>query len=111
MAFPTSPVNGQTATLNNITYTYVSSTNAWVRNVGNISGVTSLTVSGLANVGNLTTTSGVFWANGSAYSSGGGTTGNLVGQTSGNIFLTGNVLPTSNIARCLAYQVASRSAP
>lgn len=32
MAFPSSPTNGQVATINNITYTYTSATNSWQRN-------------------------------------------------------------------------------
>jgi hypothetical protein len=31
LSFPTSPTNGQTVVLNNITYSYSSSINAWVR--------------------------------------------------------------------------------
>lgn len=31
MAFPTTPTNGQTATVNGITYTYSSATNSWTR--------------------------------------------------------------------------------
>jgi hypothetical protein len=34
MSFPVSPVNGQLATVNNITYTYSTSSNAWRRNTG-----------------------------------------------------------------------------
>ena len=32
MAFPSSPTNGQLATVNNITYTYTSANNSWQRN-------------------------------------------------------------------------------
>jgi len=32
MAFPTSPTNGQTATINGIQYTYSSATNSWTLN-------------------------------------------------------------------------------
>ena len=31
MAFPSSPINGQTATVDGITYTYASATNSWKR--------------------------------------------------------------------------------
>jgi len=66
MAFPTSPTDGQTAIINNVYYSYVSATNTWTRLVGVIPTLSNLTVSGAATVGNLTTTSGVFWANGTS---------------------------------------------
>jgi hypothetical protein len=34
MAFPASPTNGQTAVVNNVTYTYNSTSNSWRRTVG-----------------------------------------------------------------------------
>ena len=38
MSFPTSPTNGQIATLSNgITYSYTSSTNYWARLAGGVS--------------------------------------------------------------------------
>ena len=37
MAFPISPTNGQQATVNGITYVYVSAKNAWNRQTGSIS--------------------------------------------------------------------------
>lgn len=67
MAFPTSPVNGQTATVNGILYTYASATNSWkktVTTVGNLTitntvGAGVLTVTGNATTGNITTTGNV----------------------------------------------------
>lgn len=47
MSFPTSPVNGQQATVNGITYVYVSAKNAWNRQTGSFSVVGEIT---LANV-------------------------------------------------------------
>ena len=41
MSLPLSPTNGQTTTLNNITYVYSTSTNAWTRSTATTS-VTSL---------------------------------------------------------------------
>ena len=34
MAFPTSPSNGQVAVVNNVYYTYNSTTNSWLRTIG-----------------------------------------------------------------------------
>ena len=73
MAFPTSPINNQTTTVNGITYVYRSATNSWARVTAN-----SLTLSGNLTAGNVLgnkiyTTQGLFWSgNGAAYSTGGG---------------------------------------
>jgi len=61
MAFPTSPTNGQTTTVNGITYAYNSTNNAWKRQT-----LTDITVSG-----NLIASSGI--------------------TTNGNIIVGGNV--------------------
>lgn len=68
MAFPTSPVNNQTAVVNGITYAYSSANNAWTRVTA-----TDLTLAGNLIAGaNIITTNGIFWAaNGLAYSSAG----------------------------------------
>lgn len=47
MSFPTSPINGQQATVNGITYVYVSAKNAWNRQTGSFSVIGEIT---LANV-------------------------------------------------------------
>lgn len=47
MAFPTSPINGQQATVNGITYVYISAKNAWNRTTGSFSVIGDIT---LANV-------------------------------------------------------------
>jgi len=66
--FPTSPSNGSTVTVNGIIYTYDSTKTAWKRVLTPIS---TIDVSGNINVGNVVgnvyTTSGVFWANGLAF--------------------------------------------
>jgi len=48
MAFPTSPTNGQIATVNGISYTYSSTTNSWTRNTsaGSIFNITTDTFTG-----------------------------------------------------------------
>jgi len=97
MAFLSSPSNGQVITVNGISYTYNGTNNAWYRtgpttanvvttvtaNVTSNTASTSttsgaLTVGGGVGVagniyvgGQLVTTGGVFWANGTAFSSGG----------------------------------------
>ena len=50
MAFPSSPVNGQLATVNNIAYQYNSAYNAWYRQ-SNVGSIGTFSVSSL-NVGN-----------------------------------------------------------
>lgn len=47
MAFPTTPINGQQATVNGITYVYVSAKNAWNKQTGSFSVIGDVT---LANV-------------------------------------------------------------
>lgn len=47
MSFPTSPINGQQATVNGITYVYISAKNAWNRTTGSFSVIGDIT---LANV-------------------------------------------------------------
>jgi hypothetical protein len=62
MAFPSSPVNGQTAVVNNITYTYNSSTNSWRKTVSalsNLAVTNTLTVSNLSIGGNIITTANI----------------------------------------------------
>ena len=49
MAFPTTPTNGQQATVGGITYQYNSSKNAWIRIAGTLANVGSLTLSGPIN--------------------------------------------------------------
>ena len=55
MAFPSSPTNGQTATVNSISYVYNSTTNAWTRT---FSSSPNLYIVGNVNAGNVTANSG-----------------------------------------------------
>jgi hypothetical protein len=98
MTFPTSPTNGQTATVNNINYTYDSTTRSWTRQL-----ITNVSVSG-----NITTTANViasrfFTTTGiitSTTTSTSASTGALVvsgGAGFGaNIFTAGWLIPTAN---------------
>jgi hypothetical protein len=92
MSFPTSPTNGQTTTLNGITYIYNVANNAWKRQA-----LTSLTI------GNITANTGLItnFSTGNAVITGGyinnaaniTTTGNL---TTANVSLTGNITFADN---------------
>jgi len=94
MAFPTAPVNGQTATVNGILYTYASATNSWkktVTTVGNLTitntvGAGVLTVTGNATTGNITT--GIVTAGGNVRAANVTTTGNVAASY---VIATGNV--------------------
>lgn len=81
MAFPSSPVNGQQATVNNTIYQYSTAKSAWVRVNPSIS---SLVVTGNANVGNIIS-SGFFWSNGNPFTS------SNYGDTNVAAYLTGNI--------------------
>jgi hypothetical protein len=63
MSFPSSPVNGQSAIVNGISYSYSSAFGTWTR------GTTTTALSGNVTVGNIQA-SGYFWANGLIYSPG-----------------------------------------
>jgi hypothetical protein len=78
MAFPVSPVDGQTATVNNIVYVYSSSSNTWTR-----------TSTGFVNLG----ASGNISAIGNIY--GNNIIGNIVGNINANtaVTVTGNAQP------------------
>lgn len=68
MAFPVSPLDGESTQVNGITYLYSSATNSWTRA---ISPVGNLTVTGNIFGDQVYTTTGLFWAgNGVAFSSG-----------------------------------------
>jgi len=121
MAFPVSPTNGQTATVNNIAYTYDSAKNAWTRQVitniglsGNIV-TTSTTISTSTNTGALVIAGGAgingrlnvggnIVAN-SGVNSTSSTTGALVANgglgISGNVFTAGWIVPTANLTQNL----------
>jgi len=76
MAFPTTPTNGQIATVNGITFSYASATNSWTRVSSALTNIANIVIASNANVGNLNATSTVT-----------GSTGNF----SGNVFATGIV--------------------
>ena len=58
MAFPVSPTNGQTATVNGITYVYSSTYGSWTRTSSSLSSLPSLYIVGNVNAGNVTANSG-----------------------------------------------------
>jgi hypothetical protein len=121
MAFPSSPTNGQTATVNNIAYTYDSTKNAWTRQVitnislsGNIvttSTTTStstatgaLVIPGGAGINGRLNVGGNIVAN-SGVNSTSSTTGALVANgglgVSGNVYTAGWIVPTANLTQNL----------
>jgi hypothetical protein len=75
MAFPTTPTDGQTATVNNIVYVYSSATNTWTR-----------TATGFVNLG----ASGNISAIGNIYG------GNIIGSIVGNVVAVTAATVTSN---------------
>ena len=57
MAFPVSPTNGQTATVNGISYIYASATNSWKKvtsSLGNLTVTNTLTVNNISVTANVT---------------------------------------------------------
>ena len=59
MAFPTTPTNGQIATVNGITFSYASATNSWTRVSSALYNIANIVVTSNANVGNLNATNNV----------------------------------------------------
>ena len=57
MSFPTSPVNGQQATVGNIVYVYSSSASSWTRVQ---TGFTSLSITGNVVAGNVIANGNVY---------------------------------------------------
>jgi len=86
MAFPTSPVNEQQATVNGIAYTYSSTDSAWYR-LG--TSLTTLTVNITSNTNSTSTTTGALKVAGGV-----GIVGNI--NIGGTTYVTGDILPTSN---------------
>ena len=83
MAFPTSPTNGQTTTVNGIKYVYASATNSWKKVISSLG---NLTVTNTLSVTNASVTSNVVAGNvitGIVTSSANITAANIT--TSGNI--------------------------
>jgi len=104
MSFPTSPTNGQTAVINNITYQYSSSSNSWTRLAGQVTSTNTLNVYG--NINATSTTSGALQVIG----------GVGVGQ---NLYVGGMIYGTlanasstaTNIAGGTAGQLVYQTAP
>lgn len=89
MAFPSSPVNGQQATVNNILYTYNSTYGTWTRQATQISNVT------IAGATSLSPTTGALVVTGGAGVVGRLNVGGLVSALSdvyviGNLYVAGN---------------------
>lgn len=78
MAFPVSPTNGSTTTVNGITYTYRASTQSWIRSQTPFG---DFNVSGNLTAANIITTNGLYWSNGAAFVSGGGGGGTLTASS------------------------------
>lgn len=89
-AFPTSPVNGQTANVNGVTYTYSSALTAWTVTSGGGSLTVASAVSATGNItgGNILT-SGLMSATGNIISGANISSGNIL---TGGLSLSGNVL-------------------
>lgn len=66
MAFPSSPTNGQIATVNQILYQYSSTYRTWTRVVGGIGTLTANNVTVVSNI----SASGYYFANGAPFTSG-----------------------------------------
>lgn len=89
MAFPSSPINGQQATVNNILYTYNSTYGTWTRQATQISNVT------IAGATSLSPTTGALVVTGGAGVVGRLNVGGLVSALSdvyviGNLYVAGN---------------------
>jgi len=118
MSFPTSPIAGQTAVFNGITYSYTTSTNTWDRVQSVVTATSQLTVSGTITGGSIRTTStstppsnptvGDIWYNTTndvilRYTSDGVTsvwldiTGPVVGNAVNGTNVTASLIPTNNI--------------
>jgi hypothetical protein len=101
MSFPSSPINGQLATINGITYSYNSATNYWSRVPGGLGPVSSIVVTGTASSTSTTTGAvtiagglgvvgninfgGNLYQNGTLFTGGGSSTGTTTTFTISNI--------------------------
>lgn len=94
MAFPTSPSNGQTATVNGISYIYASATNSWKKvtsTYGNLTVTNTLTVATISATANVTAgnvVTGIVTATGNVRAANLTTTGNV---STSFVIATGNV--------------------
>jgi hypothetical protein len=107
MSLPVSPTNGQTVTLNNITYVYSTSTNAWTRSTATTN-VTSLNLTSPApststSTGALTVVGGIgvggsvfaSTVNGVFHSTNNTVDGNYTLATGTNAFSAGPIVLTT----------------
>ena len=107
MSLPVSPTNGQTVTLNNITYVYSTSTNAWTRSTAttNVTSMalsspapsTSTSTGALIVVGGLGVGGSVFAStvNGVFHSTNNTIVGNYTLATGTNAFSAGPIVLTT----------------
>jgi len=116
MAFPTTPINGQQATVNGITYQYASATNSWARvpgiantivASGNITAANFITAGNVSALGNVTV--GNLISNGSIVSLGNITGTNLV--ATGNAEIIGNLSVDSISASTLSGLLTTNGQP
>ena len=84
MAFPVSPTNGQTATVNGVIYTYSTSIGAWTVTTSNAGDITANTVSTTGAINSGSTISAVGNITGGNLITGGGLATNGITNTGGN---------------------------
>lgn len=110
MSFPSSPLNNQTVTVNNITYIYSSASNAWTRTQSNAPIIISGNLVAANVIASTSSTTGALVVpNGGA-----GIGGNIYAggdiYTSGNVYATNtlyaNGAPVTTTSTVLMYQFA-----
>ena len=84
MAFPASPVNGQTATVNGVVYTYSTAIGAWTVTTSNAGDITANTVSSSGAINGSTTISATGNITGGNLITGGSIATNGITNTGGN---------------------------
>jgi hypothetical protein len=89
MAFPVSPINGQTATVNGVVYTYSTSIGAWTVTTSIAGDITANTISTTGAINGGSTISAVGNITGGNLITGGGLATNGITNTGGNGF--GNI--------------------
>ena len=70
MSFPVNPPNGNLTIINNVVYVYNSEKGTWSKissGQPQLSQYTDIDATGTANIGNVITSQGVYWANGDPY--------------------------------------------
>ena len=95
MPYPQSPINGQQANINGITYTYSTSLTAWTVSTSVSNSFVSISVSGNITGGNLLN-SGLISAAGNI-TGGNILTANIIGTVGENVTFTANILPAANV--------------